>query len=50
MTHTSVLNKITEKVLNFDVCEGINKKKEIKDVFVYHFRDKKKPTITSTEN
>ena len=36
----SGLTKIPEKVLKLDVCEGINVKKEIKDVFIYHFKDK----------
>jgi hypothetical protein len=36
----SGLTKIPEKVLKLDVCEGINIKKEIKDVFIYHFKDK----------
>ena len=36
----SGLTKIPEKVLKLDVCEGINIKKEIKDIFVYHYKDK----------
>ena len=36
----SGLTKIPEKVLKLDVCEGINIKKEIKDIFIYHFKDK----------
>jgi hypothetical protein len=32
------LTTIPEKVLKFDICEGINIKKEIKDIFVTHFR------------
>jgi hypothetical protein len=35
----SGLTKIPEKVLKFDVCEGINVKKEIKELFIYHFRE-----------
>jgi hypothetical protein len=31
---------IPEKVLNMDICEGINVKKEIKELFIYHFREK----------
>ena len=33
--------KIPEKVLKFDVCEGMDIKKEIKQLFIYHFREKK---------
>jgi len=36
----SGLTKIPEKVLKLDICEDIDIKKEIKDIFVYHFRDK----------
>ena len=36
----SGLTTIPEKVLKFDVCEGINVKKEIKELFIYHFREK----------
>jgi transcriptional regulator len=35
----SGLTTIPEKVLKFDVCEGINVKKEIKELFIYHFRE-----------
>ena len=35
----SGLTKIPEKVLNLDVCENIDIKKEIKNIFVYHFRE-----------
>jgi hypothetical protein len=35
----SGLTKIPEKVLKFDVCQGINVKKEIKELFIYHFRE-----------
>jgi hypothetical protein len=31
---------IPEKVLKFDVCEGMDIKKEIKQLFLYHFREK----------
>lgn len=34
------LTSIPEKVLKFDICQGIDIKKEIKEMFVYHFRDK----------
>jgi len=47
------LTKIPEKVLKFDVCEGIDVKKEIRNVFVHHFKDKalsKKNEIQITEN
>ncbi len=36
----SGLTKIPEKVLKLDICEGIDVKKEIKNIFIYHFRDK----------
>jgi hypothetical protein len=36
----SGLTTIPEKVLKLEVCEGINVKKDIKDIFVYHFREK----------
>jgi hypothetical protein len=36
----SGLTKIPEKVLKLDVCEGIDIKKEIKNIFVHHFKDK----------
>jgi hypothetical protein len=36
----SGLTKFPEKVLKLDVCEGIDIKKEIKNIFVYHFKDK----------
>lgn len=36
----SGLTKIPEKVLKLNICEGINIKKEIKDIFIYHFKDK----------
>ncbi len=37
---------LPEKVLQFDICKDTDIKKEIKDLFVFHFRDKiKKDTI-----
>lgn len=36
----SGLTKIPEKVLKLDVCEDLDIKKEIRKIFVYHFRDK----------
>jgi hypothetical protein len=47
----SGLTKIPEKVLKSDVCENMNIKKEIKEIFIYHFRDKinsKKNKVQST--
>jgi hypothetical protein len=47
------LTKIPEKVLKFDVCEGLDVKKEIRNIFVHHFKDKikhKKNEISITEN
>jgi hypothetical protein len=49
----SGLTKIPEKVLKLDICEGIDIKKEIKNIFVYHFKDKilsKKKQNSKTEN
>ena len=34
------LTKIPEKVLKFDVCEGLDVKKEIRNIFVHHFKCK----------
>jgi len=36
----SGLTKIPEKVLKLEICEGIDIKKEIKNIFISHFRDK----------
>lgn len=36
----SGLTLIPEKVLKLDVCEGMNIKKEIKDIFIYHYKEK----------
>jgi hypothetical protein len=36
----SGLTIIPEKVLKFDICKGINVQKDIKNIFVYQFRDK----------
>jgi hypothetical protein len=36
----SGITTIPEKVLKSEVCEGINVKKDIKDIFIYHFREK----------
>ena len=36
----SGLTKIPEKVLKLDVCEDIDIKKEIRKIFIYHFKDK----------
>lgn len=49
----SGLTRIPEKVLKLEVCENMDIKKEIKKIFVYHFRDKikcKKHELSSTEN
>ena len=35
----SGLTKIPEKVLKFEICEGINIKNEIKEIFIYQFRN-----------
>lgn len=34
------LTKIPEKVLHFDICQGLDIKKEIRNIFVHHFKDK----------
>ena len=36
----SGLTKIPEKVLKLDICEDVDIKKEIRKIFVYHYRDK----------
>jgi len=36
----SGLSIIPEKILKFDICNGRDIKKEIKDLFIYHFREK----------
>jgi hypothetical protein len=36
----SGITTIPEKVLKSEVCEGVNIKKDIKDIFIYHFREK----------
>jgi hypothetical protein len=36
----SGLTRIPEKVLKLDICEGLDIKKEIKNLFINHFRDK----------
>lgn len=45
------LTKVPDKVLKLDVCEGIDIKKEIKEIFVYHFKDKlREKKIKKNEN
>jgi hypothetical protein len=44
------LTKIPEKVLNLDVCEDLNIRKEIKEIFIYHFRDSIKKINKSAGN
>jgi hypothetical protein len=34
------LTKIPEKVLKYDVCEGLDVKQEIRNIFVHHFKCK----------
>lgn len=49
----SGLTKIPEKVLKLEVCEDIDIKKEIRKIFIYHYRDKiqsNKNELLSTEN
>jgi hypothetical protein len=36
----SGLTTIPEKVLTFDICKDIDIKKEIRNLFIYHFREK----------
>lgn len=36
----SGLTKIPEKVLKLDICEGVDIKKEIKHIFIHHYKDK----------
>lgn len=42
------LTKIPEKILKFDVCEGLDVKKEIRNIFVHHFKDKLKTKNSNT--
>lgn len=44
------LTLIPEKVLKYDICEGKDIKKEIKDMFVYHFREKFRRDNTTKNN
>jgi hypothetical protein len=47
------ITRLSEKVFTLDICKDINIKKEIRDIFVMHFRDKmkcRKYSLTSTEN
>ena len=49
----SGLTRIPEKVLKLDICENMDIKKEIKNIFIYHFKDKifaKKKENQITEN
>lgn len=41
----SGLTSIPEKVLTFEVCQGVNVKKEIKELFIYYFRGQIKETL-----
>jgi len=34
------LTKIPEKVLQLDICENVDIKKEIRNIFIHHFKDK----------
>jgi hypothetical protein len=36
----SGLTKIPEKVLKLDICEGVDIKKDVKNIFVHHFKEK----------
>ena len=36
----SGLTKVPEKVLKFEICEDMDVKREIRKIFIYHFRDK----------
>lgn len=36
----SGLTKVPEKVLKFEICEDVDIKKEIRKIFIYHFREK----------
>lgn len=46
------LTKLPEKVLKFEICKNIDIKKEIKNLFVYHFMDeiRNKNRNTPAEN
>jgi len=43
------LTLIPEKVLTFEICQGIDIKKEIRDLFVYHFREREKDELNFTQ-
>ena len=45
----SGLSIIPEKILKFDICNGIDIKKEIKDLFICHFREKPSSYINLME-
>ena len=45
----SGLTKIPEKVLKLDVCEGLNIKNEIRNIFIHHYRDRIASKTTSNE-
>jgi hypothetical protein len=46
----SGITTIPEKVLKSEVCEGVNIKKDIKDIFIYHFREKLMLQKSNEEN
>jgi hypothetical protein len=35
----SGMSRIPEKVLKLDICQGIDIKREIKNIFIHHFRE-----------
>ena len=43
------LSIIPEKILKFDICNGRDIKKEIKDLFIFHFREKPSSYINLME-
>jgi len=44
------LTRIPESIQKLDICEGIEIKKEIKKIFIYHFREKIKEKGVKGEN
>lgn len=46
----SGLTTIPEKVLKFDICKDINIKKEIKNIFISHFKDNVSREIDNNNN
>lgn len=47
------ITRLSEKVFTLEICKDIDIKKEIRSIFIMHFRDKiscRKPALSSAEN